>query len=217
MDISYLPVRKIPWWGNATLHLTGKADILPLRERHGDTGMLYFRLVPTGFSPGIRWGPLNLGAREMLSQVIASHLLDRLGRELLVPIPALKVPIDINSGMVVTHKGSFPIDGGYRLTAQIDGRSLHGEISTDRLLVVSSGIWLLGGLPDAPETPLPNAGRSADLEQRLLEAKARHRNCNGKRALASPAVWMRPLRARLIFVPTCRVPASGWPLVQTSE
>lgn len=177
MDVSYAPAGKTQWWGDATIRFTGEADMLPVHDRQHGSETLNFRLIPTGFSPAIRWGPLNYAATEMLSQVVASHLLERVGRDLIIPIPALAVPIDIRSGMVSTHEGSFPAGGSYKLTTQFDGRPLQGEISTDRLLIVSSGVWLLGGLPDTP-APSPSLrravdGRPSELDQRALATKAR--------------------------------------------
>lgn len=177
MDVTYSAVRTSPWWGDATVRFTGNADMLPVHAGPSGSETLGFRLIPKGFSPAIGWGPLNVAATEMLSQVVASHFLERLGRDLVIPIPALSVPINIQSGMVSTHQGRFPAGGSYRFTALLDEGSLRGEIATDRMLIVSSGVWLLGGVPEAaktsPSLPRHTGGTLAHMDQRALATKAR--------------------------------------------
>jgi hypothetical protein len=174
MDVTYLPVTRSQWWGGTTVRFAGQADMLPVGGAGGGAETINFRLVPTRFAPSISWGPLNFAAREMLSQIAASHLLQRLGHDLLIPIPPLTVPIDVKAGMVAVHEGKFPVQGGYKITARLDGQPLHGEISTDRLLIVSSGIWLLGGLPGQFDPrPLSSANTQAELDKRALAIQAR--------------------------------------------
>lgn len=176
MDVTYVPANRTQRWGDATVQFSGTAKVLPVHVGQGDSQTLGLRLIPTGFAPAIRWGPLNVGATEMLSQVVASHLVERMGRDFVIPIPALSVPIEMPSGIVSTHEGSFPAGGHYRLSARIDGGSFQGEISTDQLLIVSSGVWLLGGLQEAVPSPslrqTTGAGLS-NLDQRALATKAR--------------------------------------------
>lgn len=177
MDVAYAPVTRTPWWGGATIRFAAEADILPVQGTQDGSETLYFRLVPTNFSPRVRWGPLNYAATEMLSQVVASHLLERLGNDLLIPLPPLTASIDLEPGLLATQEAQFPVDGSYKITTRFDGRPLHGEISTDRLLIVSSGVWLLGGLPDTADPSLrpdilPRLGRSDENKQAALDARA---------------------------------------------
>jgi hypothetical protein len=178
MNATYVPVTRTPWWGGATIRFAAEADILPVRGPRDDRAALYFRLVPTSFSPRVRWGPLNYAASELLSQVVASHLLDGLGRDLLVPLPPLRASIDLEPGLLFSHETEFPVEGSYRITTRYAGRPLRGEISTDHLLVVSSGVWLLGGVPDPADRSLgtdalPRTGRGGQTEQAALDAAAR--------------------------------------------
>jgi hypothetical protein len=177
IKVTYAPVSATPWWGGATIRFATEADILPVQGMQDDPEALYFRLVPTSFSPRVRWGPLNYAASEMLSQVVASQLLERLGRDLLIPLPPLTAAIDLEPGLVATQEAEFPVDGSYTITTRYAGPRLSGEISTDRLLIVSSGVWLLGGLSDAPDPSrrpdaLPRPGRGEQDEQAALDALA---------------------------------------------
>jgi len=176
MDVTYVSENRTQWWGDATVRFTGTAEVLPVHVGQRSSQTLGFRLIPTEFTPAIRWGPLNVGATEMLSQVVATHLVERMGRDFVIPIPALSVPIEMSSGIVSTLEGSFPAGGHYRLSAQVDGGSFQEEISTDQLLIVSSGVWLLGGLREAVSSPslLQTAGPElSNLDQRALATKAR--------------------------------------------
>ncbi|KRA84278.1 hypothetical protein [Altererythrobacter sp. Root672] len=176
MKVTYAPVTRTPWWGGATVRFVAEADMLPVRGVNDDPGALYFRLVPTSFSPRVRWGPLNYAASELMSQVAASRLLEDFGQNLLIPLPPLKASIDLEPGLLTTQEGEFPVDGSYKMTANFEGRPVRGEISTDHLLIVSSGVWLLGGLPDAsdpslgPETT-SRPSRREDNDQAALDAR----------------------------------------------
>ena len=77
----------------------------------GDPGTLAVRLVPTSFAPRVRWGPLNYAASEMVSQVVAAQVLERVGRELLIPLPPLAAAIDLEPGLVATQEAEFPVEG----------------------------------------------------------------------------------------------------------
>ncbi|MBO9519836.1 MAG: hypothetical protein J7493_17390 [Porphyrobacter sp.] len=177
MKVTYAPVTRTPWWGGATVRFVAEADILPVRGAQDDPEALYFRLVPTSISPRVRLGPLNYAATELLSQVAATRLLEGFGQNLLVPLPPLKASVDLEPGLLTTQQGEFPVDGSYKMAASFDGRPLHGEISTDRLLVVSSGVWLLGGLPKAPNQSLqpetlPRPTRREETVQAAHDARA---------------------------------------------
>ena len=204
MDVAYEPVSRSSWWGSATVRFTGKADMLPVRDEQGGSGTVGFRLVPTGFSPAIRWGPLNVAATEMVSQVIASHFLERLGRDLVIPVPPLAVPINIAAGMSSTHKGSFPAGGSYRLKAELSGGSVRGEMATDRLLIVSSGVWLLGGIADAAASPVAP-------EHNLVTAKARLARFERTSAHAEAHIPMAPILAMIAPHNAGAVPGSAAP------
>jgi hypothetical protein len=176
-NVTYVPVTGTPWWGGATIRFAADADILPVQGMQDDPETLYFRLVPTSFSPRVRWGPLNYAASEMVSQVVASQLLERLGHDVLIPLPPLTASIDLEPGLVATQEAEFPVDGSYTITTRYEGRPLQGKISTDRLLIVSSGVWLLGGLPDAPDPSrrpdaVPRPDRGDRDEQAALDAFA---------------------------------------------
>lgn len=153
---TYEPVRKRPWWWRAQVQLRVEAAFIPGRTEQQEEGpVTIFRLAPTSITPRFKYGPLSVGANQLLGTILANQAVRRLGERLEVPVPSLAAPLEVDTSMSSESFSKFENGGGVYITTSLDGSVHKRQVSLDRYLVTKKGIWFLGGPLPAVSTPEP--------------------------------------------------------------
>lgn len=145
---TFSPDRENPWWAGAKADVEISGLLLPQGSHKDENGRGAFDLqfVPDSVAVHGSYGPLDLSARQLTSELVAHISSTRFSERLRIRVPDVAIDPEVDISINSMSNKKFGGKGGSTdIAMKMDRKPVRLGLALNRFVVVKGGIWVLGG------------------------------------------------------------------------